>query len=63
MHFSILSSSTLAEVCFSRILCPQVGCLDVLSPTEVVQLDFSRLTILGDLRCNQGLNASVVLSL
>ena len=40
-----------------------VGCHDELSPTEVVQLDVSRLTILGVLHCYQGLNASVGLSL
>ena len=63
MHFSIQWSSARVEACFSRVLCPHAGCLDVLPPTEVVQLDVSRLTILGVLHYIKSLNASVGLSL
>ena len=63
MHFSVRWSSILVEACFSRTLCLHVGCLDALSPTEVVQLDVLLLTTLDVLHCNQGLNASVGLSL
>ena len=59
MHFSARRSITLVEAGFSHILCPHVGCLDVLSPTEGVQLDVLLLTILVVWHCKRGLNASV----
>ena len=62
LRFSIPWFKTLVGACFSRILCPRVDCHAALSPTEVVQLDVSRLTILCVLHCNQGLYASVGLS-
>ena len=63
IHFLLQWSSTPFQARFPHILCPHVVCHDVLSPTEVVQLDVLVLTKLGVLLCNQGLNASVGLSL
>ena len=62
-RFSTGWPSSLVGACLSRILCPLVGCHDVLSPTEIVQLDVSLLTLLDVLHYNQGLNASVGLSI
>ena len=58
-----MSAFDSSRECFPNTLCLYVGFLDVLSPTEVVQLDVLLLTILGFSPCNQGLNASVDLSL
>ena len=58
MRFAIQQSRTLVEECFSHTLCLHVGYLDVLSPTEFLQVDVSLLTKLGAPQCNQGLNAS-----
>ena len=63
MHYAIQQPRISIDACFSNNLCFHLVCSDVLSPTEVVQLDASLLTILGGRRCNQGSNASVEFSL
>ena len=59
MHFSIQHSRTIVEESFWQTLCFHIRYRNVLSPTEVVQLDASLLTLLGAWHCNKGSNASI----